>query len=238
MARMAAPMVRNIAIAIPALAAAFALGLLARALVDDGAGADMHKTDAPAADTPEIRGLVLPAPEALEPFALVDDTGHAFGREALAGGWSFLYFGYTYCPDICPLTLVELASLKRLLDERCEGLDARYYLVSVDPGRDTPQRLHDYVRYFDGDFRGVTGETAEIDKLVSQVGAFYELPEDRSGNAYLVGHSSTVTLVDPDGKLHAIMTMPHTGEQMARDFAVMHERYRERHAGYEPACAA
>lgn len=229
-------MVGKLAIGVPALVAAFGLGLFARSLVQGDAAPD--SAVALSADTPEIRGFVLPAPEALEPFALVDDTGQPFGREALEGGWSFLYFGYTYCPDVCPLTLVELASLKRSLEERCDDVDARYYLVSVDPQRDTPERLHEYVRYFDADFRGVTGATDEIDKLVSQVGAFYELPEDRSGDAYLVGHSSTVTVVDPDGNFHAVFTMPHQGEQMANDFAALHAGYRERHAGYEPACAA
>lgn len=233
-------MSRNAAIAALALAAAFALGLFVHSQVGDGAGASSAPQTVPAAaaagDTLEIRGFVLPEPKPLEPFALVDDSGRPFGPETLEGGWSFLYFGYTYCPDICPLTLVEMANLKRRLRLRCDGLDARYFLVSVDPQRDTPERLREYVRYFDRGFRGVTGRAAEIDKLVSQAGAFYELPEDRSDDAYIVGHSSTVTVIDPEGKLHAVFTMPHTGENMADDFAAVHERYRERHAGYEPVC--
>jgi protein SCO1/2 len=232
---------RNAALAVLALGA-FALGLYVNSRVNDGdaanavASAPANAAAAPQAPPLEIRGYVLPEPEAIEPFSLVDDSGQPFGREALAGGWSFLYFGYTYCPDICPLTLVEVANLRRQLRIRCDGLDARYYLVSVDPQRDTPERLREYVRYFDRDFHGVTGRAAEIDKLVKKVGAFYELPADRSNDAYLVGHSSTVTVIDPEGKLHAVFTMPHTGENMADDFAAVHERYRERHAGYEAAC--
>jgi protein SCO1/2 len=224
-----------------ALALALALGVFVSSQVgDDDApveAASEPTPSVPLVDTPEVGGYVLPEPEALEPFALVADTGQPFGPEALRGGWSFLYFGYTYCPDVCPLTLVQVANLKRRLRMRCEGLDDRYYLVSVDPQRDTLERLREYLRYFDREFRGVTGTSEELDKLTAQVGVLYELPDHRSRDDYLVGHSSTVTVIDPEGKLHAVFTAPHTGERMADDFAAVHERYRERHAGYAASCA-
>jgi protein SCO1/2 len=223
---------RSVSATVSRPAALVAVALAAAAL---GFGAwrylDTHR-----AAPPDIHGYVLTAPRALPAFELVDEHGRPFRPADFVGRWSFLYFGYTYCPDVCPLTLVQVANLKRRLRMRCEGLDDRYYLVSVDPQRDTLQRLGEYVRYFDREFRGVTGAAEEIDKLAEQARVLYELPEDRSRDDYLVGHSSTVTVVDPDGKLHAVFTTPHTGERMADDFAAVHERYRERHADYTATC--
>jgi protein SCO1/2 len=178
----------------------------------------------------DIGGFVLPEPRPLGGFELVDHEGKPFRASDFEGAWSFLYFGYTYCPDVCPLTLLELAGLKERLAESCENLTDRYYLVSVDPKRDTPARLRDYVTYFDPEFRGLTGALEEIDKLTTQVGAIYSYPEGQEAENYLVGHSSTVTLIDPNGRYHGVFTTPHTAASMAADFPKILERYR----GMEP----
>lgn len=229
------------AIAAVVVAVAFALGLWFSARVVNRGDARYATAGGAAAiagaSSSDIGGFVFPDPEPLAAFALSDGEGAPFGPDALRGGWSFLYFGFTYCPDVCPLTLAQMADLKRRLATRCTGLDDRYYLVSVDPDRDTPARLKEYVAYFDPEFRGATGAPEEIAKLAAQAKVFYELPADRSAG-YLVGHSSTVTIIDPDGRLHAVLTTPHTGERMAADFALLHERYRARHAGYAARCTA
>src|SRR5688572_258963 len=106
---------------------------------------------------PEIGGYVLATPRELPAVELVDERDAPFRAGAFAGHWSFLYFGYTYCPDVCPLTLVELAELKKLLAANGVAESTRYYLVSVDPERDTPERLREYVAYFDSELRGLTG---------------------------------------------------------------------------------
>jgi protein SCO1/2 len=177
----------------------------------------------PGAD-PFVDGGYVVAPRPLEHFELVDGDGRPFGREQLRGHWSFVYFGYTHCPDVCPLTLVELARLKERIAAACSGVVDRYYLVSVDPRRDTPERLREYVAYFDPEFAGLTGPPAQIDKLTAQVGAVYTVPEAPDSDEYLVGHSSTVTVLDPEGRHYAVLTAPHTAAGMLRGFAQILDR--------------
>jgi protein SCO1/2 len=181
---------------------------------------------APGAPLPEIGGYVLAEPRALPDVALVDSDGSPFGAREFAGHWSFLYFGYTYCPDVCPLSLVELASLKELLAAQAPGAPAEYYLVSVDPKRDTPERLREYVTYFDPAFRGLTGEPDALAQLAASVGAIFFVPPGQDEQTYVVSHTSNVTLLDPDGQLHAVFTTPHTPTQLAADFAKVLDRWR------------
>ena len=161
---------------------------------------------------------MLPAPRALPAVALVDEHGRAFGPADFAGRWSFLYFGYTYCPDVCPLTLVELATLKKSLAEQLPDTRTDYYLVSVDPARDTPERLREYVTYFDADFHGLTGPMDDLKALAQQTGSVFLVPEGQSEDGYLVSHSSNIALVDPEGRLAAVFTSPHAPKQLAADF--------------------
>ena len=107
-------------------------------------------------------------------------------------------------------------------------LVAHYYLVSVDPARDTPERLREYVAYFDPTFRGVTGERDEINKLAGAASVIYVIPESAPGVPYLVGHSSTITLIDPGGNVHAIFTSPLVADGIAADFAKIETHYSAR----------
>jgi protein SCO1/2 len=177
---------------------------------------------------PKIGGYVLAEPRALPAVALVDEHGSAFGPADFAGRWSFLYFGYTYCPDVCPLTLVELATLKKALAEQLPGTRTDYYLVSVDPARDTPERLREYVTYFDPGFHGLTGPIDDLRALAQQTGSVFLVPEGQSEDGYLVSHSSNIALVDPAGHLAAVFTTPHAPKQLADDFGRIVE-YRSRH---------
>lgn len=169
---------------------------------------------------PEVQGFVLSEPRDFPAFTLTDDNRESFGPDDFRGKWSLLYFGFTYCPDICPLTLAVFRQFKAQLSESGRANTA-FYLVSVDPERDTPERLHDYVRYFDPDFRALTGPVAELDKLARTAGVIYIIPDDTGNEDYLVDHSSTVTLVNPDGQVHAVFTAPHTANQLARDIGAV-----------------
>lgn len=191
--------------------AAFALGgwLSLLRTGQDGTPADMHS-------------YVLDPPRPLPEFTMTDQDGEPFSARDFEGDWSFLYFGYSYCPDVCPMALAEMARVKRRLEG--EGIDpGRYYLVSVDPRRDTPERLAEYVAYFDPDFRGLTGDTPAIDVVTRAAGVVYQVPEAPEDDDYLVGHSSTITLVDPDGRIHAIFTTPLVAEDIAREFGSISE---------------
>jgi protein SCO1/2 len=197
-----------------AAAAAAALGL-----------ATWRYLDAQRQALPEIRGYVLATPRELPAVELVDEHGAPFRTAKFSGSWSFLYFGYTYCPDVCPLTLVELAALKRQLAAEEVAEPVTFYLVSVDPQRDTPARLREYVAYFDPELRGLTGSAEALAALASATETLYDVPEDRSGDNYLVSHSSNVVLLDPTGRFHAVFTPPHDPATLAADFAKVTAHY-------------
>jgi protein SCO1/2 len=174
---------------------------------------------------PEIAGYVLPAPRALPAVELLDEHGAPFASADFAGRWSFIYFGYTYCPDVCPLTLVELAAAKRQLAAESFSEPTAFYLISVDPRRDTPARLREYVAYFDSELRGLTGSAEALAALASATETVFEVPQDVSGDNYLVSHSSNVVLLDPQGRFYAVFTPPHEPAALAADFAKVAARY-------------
>jgi protein SCO1/2 len=178
----------------------------------------------------EIGGYVLATPRDLPPVELVDEHGSPFRPEDFVGHWSFLYFGYTYCPDVCPLTLVELNKVKVDLAHSGFAEPSAYYLVSVDPKRDTPARLAEYVAYFDPELRGVTGPPAALAALAQAADTVFDISDDSGGddsggNNYLVSHSSNVVLLDPNGRVHAVFAAPHDPSRMAGDFTKVVARY-------------
>lgn len=193
------------------------MALAAALLVAAAAGAIVALRWQPAGP-PEIAGFVYPEPKTLAPFALSGHDGKRFDLEALKGKWSFVYFGYTHCPDACPTTLVELDRVQQSLDRA--GLDAgnQYFFVSVDSRRDSLKRLAEYVPYFNAKFIGVTGNDAALAGFTQQVGVLYLFPEGRKGDDYVVAHSSTVLLFDPQARLHAVFTEPQSAEEMVEGF--------------------
>jgi protein SCO1/2 len=195
----------------------FAVAALAAMIA--GLIAARYFTRAPTLPPPAIGGYVLPQPQALPPVELVDDKANRFTPADFAGHWSFLYFGYTYCPDVCPLALIELASVKKLLAAEPANAPAEYYLVSVDPARDTPERLREYVTYFDPSFHGLTGAQDDLRNLAETTGSVFFIPEGQGADNYLVSHSSNVVVLDPAGRLFAVITPPHEPSGIAADFA-------------------
>ncbi len=164
--------------------------------------------------------VVLPEPKVIADFALVDHRGASFSLENLRGQWSLIFFGFTHCPDVCPNTLYDLKlineSLNRVSDEEDPGHQVVF--VSVDPERDTPEMLSQYVSYFDPDFIGVTGEPEQLVPLAMQLGIAYRLEEHEPGSAkYDVYHSTTILLTDPKGRLHGVFSAPHDAEKLARE---------------------
>jgi protein SCO1/2 len=200
------------------------IGIAAALAIAVGIGAGVWRRTAPK-PPPEIGGYVLPAPKPLGAFALVDDRGMKVTAQDFAGRWSFVYFGYTYCPDVCPLTLVELADVKKRLATRTPSASVSVYFVSVDPQRDSPERLHEYVTYFDPDFHGLTGDLVAITALANAVGAVFFVAPGQDAKTYLVSHSSSIALIEPGGGLRAVFTAPHDAEQVAADFTQIYSRY-------------
>ena len=158
----------------------------------------------------ELAGVLPPEPRQLAPFALVDQTGAPFTEQRFAGKWTFLFFGYTYCPDVCPATLSILTAVRdQLVRQGGEVLNTQFLFVSVDPERDTPEKLAEYMAFFDREFVAATGSRADIDDFSRQVGAGYMIQEESSPGQYLVNHSSAIFLVDPKGRVAAAFSQPH-----------------------------
>ncbi|MDZ7753806.1 MAG: SCO family protein [Gammaproteobacteria bacterium] len=172
-------------------------------------------------DGPAIQGLLWPNPKQVAPFELTDHHGQAFDLDRLKGRWSFMFFGYTHCPDICPMTMDTLKRVADKLEERQTGADTQVVFVSVDPARDSPEHLKNYVEYFNPDFVGATGATEELMSMTRQLGIIYDLHEaDQDGN-YLVDHSAAVLLTDPQGRLVGVFSAPHRAEDMTARFEAM-----------------
>lgn len=172
----------------------------------------------------EISGFVTSEPRALPTFELIDGSGEAFRTRDFSGHWSFVYFGYSYCPDICPMSMLEMSKIADALDDGGSDIPVAFYLVSLDPERDTPDRMGEYAAYFNPEFIGLTGEPDQIDLFARAAGVIYELPEDRSTETYLVGHSSFITLLDPNGRIHAFFTGDLDGRNIASEFVRIVDR--------------
>ncbi len=168
-----------------------------------------------------VSATVLPGPKSLVPFRLTDQNGEAFSERSLEGRWSFLFFGYTYCPDICPTTLATLSLMEKKLQSSGVAAPHQVVFVSIDPDRDTPARLAEYVPYFNPSFVGVTGPEEELAGLTRQLGILYARAEsqDISTDNYLMDHSAAILLIDPEGRFHAVFSAPHDPLKMAEDFA-------------------
>jgi protein SCO1/2 len=162
---------------------------------------------------------VLPKPDALQSFKLVRHDDTPFGNDTLRGRWTFMFFGYTFCPDVCPTTLAVFNDVQRLLAQRPEGArDVQFVFVSVDPERDTTKLLKAYVPQFNPEFVGVTGEPAQIARLADSVGAVYAKVPGTSERHYLMDHSTAVVLINPRGQLQGIFAPPHVPDRVVQGF--------------------
>lgn len=154
----------------------------------------------------------------LPPLALVDHDNRPFGSDRLHGRWSLLFFGFTSCPDACPVTMAALAQTKKQLADLPEALQPQVVMISVDPERDTPERLAAYLKAFDPTFVGATGTKPAIDELAQRMGVLVATRPLDGDNNYTVDHTTSVFLIDPHGALHALFSAPHTPKLIADDY--------------------
>lgn len=157
-----------------------------------------------------------PVPE----FSLLDQDGTAIDESVFRGQWDLVFFGFTNCPDICPLTLKVLSDAKKQLVEAGHEPLPRIVLVSVDPERDTPAKLANYLRIFGESNLGITGELEEIRKLTGGLYIFFEKQETDS-EFYSVDHSAVVLLIDPEGRLSALFSSPHAAQNFTHDVPLL-----------------
>ena len=156
-------------------------------------------------------------PRQLAEFKLIDDTSKIFLPEEFAGKWNILFFGFTYCPDICPLTMKQMSDVKESLGEYSDNL--RVFLVSVDPDRDKPENLRQYLDNFDKNFNGLTGEIDQIYKFSTQVNApFFPVVNSPEPN-YTVDHSGSLVLISPEAKYAGFFRAPHDTAKITKALA-------------------
>ena len=180
----------------------------------------------------EIEDYLFWQAKDLTDFKLTGANSKILALNDLKGKWSFIFFGYTHCPDVCPLTLGVLRQAFTLLENNPAAFqEIQGIFISVDPKRDTPELLKEYVSYFSDKFTGVTGDTAQLDALSRQMSALYTVhPKEpqNSGDNYLVSHNSTIFLVDPRGRLYGRFPPPQTPQEIAEAFIKIRTFYNER----------
>jgi protein SCO1 len=164
-------------------------------------------------------GTYLSPQRALPDFSLIDQHGQAFGPRSLDGHWSFMFFGYTNCPDFCPATLATLAAMETKMRAAGAPIRPRVVFVSVDAKRDTPEQLAKYVPYFDPEFTGVTAaDQKTIESVARKLGVAVAITPSADGASYTVDHSGEIFVIDPRGKLAAVLTGPFTVDGLRADF--------------------
>jgi protein SCO1 len=167
---------------------------------------------------PDIAGLLWPNPKEIGPFKVLDQDGNSFGVEELTGKWSFLFFGYTHCPDVCPVTLTVLSQVYNKLAEQGQADNIQIIFVSVDPERDTPDVINSYVKYFNNNLIGLTGNVEQISSLARQIGIAHVRGDETAPGEYLVDHTASVFLISPVHKWLGIFSVPHTVEDIISRF--------------------
>lgn len=163
--------------------------------------------------------VLLPQPRTVPAISLTDQDGKPIAMNELKDKWSLLFFGYTFCPDICPTTLAQMRELKGLLPEAARDR-VRVVMISVDPNRDTPQQLKQYLGYFDPAFLGATGELASIQKLANAVSIPF-IPADTSKENYTVDHSGNLVVIGPDGTQRGFIRAPLNNQKLKEQLPVL-----------------
>ena len=196
------------------LVAAFACGFVAVA-----AGLFVYQEFRGVEPPPDDLPILWPNPKQLHDFNLPDQHGAAFDLARVKGKWTFWFFGYTNCPDVCPVTLSVMNDIdKRLASFESLQQRTQAVFVSVDPERDTHDRLRQYVGFFNPQFIAATSDDAALETLTKQFGILsLRQPADETGS-YLVDHTAGILLTDPQARFVAVFSAPHQAETIEQQF--------------------
>ena len=163
-----------------------------------------------------ITGKILVRPMEIDNFELIDQNNEVFNKKSLVGSWTVLFFGYTNCPDVCPTTIYKLAEIKNGIKEDLPSANFNTVLVTLDPDRDSSERLDEYIGYFDETMLGVTGTYENIQSFTSSLSVFYQRINKEAG--YDFNHTASIFVFDKDGSLFATMSPANTVEEIESDF--------------------
>lgn len=164
-------------------------------------------------------GTLLNEPRELPDFLLTDQSNHFLHKDDFAGHWTLIFPGFTYCPDVCPTTLAFLKQLSAALGP--ESAQLKVLFLSVDPERDTPQRLNEYIRFFSPDFIAATTGEPMLTEFARNLGVVYtKVPGDKP-DTYSMDHSAVLILIDPQVRIAAYFTPPHSLKAMTTDLRAL-----------------
>jgi protein SCO1/2 len=166
--------------------------------------------------------FIFPQPLNVTDVPFLNEEGHTVGKKDNVGKWSFLFFGYTYCPDICPTTLAVMQQMWIKLNPKIQS-QTQIVLVSVDVDRDTPEQLKTYMDYFDPNFTAFTGKPASLRSFAAQLNAVYAKVERKNARGeidtelgYLMDHSANITILDPNGNYFGFIRPPFNQKKMLK----------------------
>lgn len=159
-------------------------------------------------------GVLLDEPRPVRDFELLDEDAEAFGREQLEGHWTAIFPGFTNCPDICPTTLGVLRTAYETLGDHVDSWQVIF--LSVDPERDRPEALREYVGYFSEDFKALTGDKDTIGQLAADLSVAYQYTPNENGG-YTVDHTAAIVLIDPQGRVAGFLQPPYRPDSLSAD---------------------
>lgn len=174
-------------------------------------------------------GTLLPVPQDISPFSLVSLDKKPFTKNNLVGHWNLLFFGFTRCPELCPTTLTTLNKTYEILSQRKKVPMPQVVFISVDPERDDPTTIKNYLASFNKHFIGATGKKADLKKLTASLNIlFMKVQKTNSTDAsdYQIDHSGTILLVNPNAQLLAIFSTPHNEEALSHDVEEIESKFR------------
>lgn len=174
----------------------------------------------------DLIAVLRPHTTLLKPFNLIDHNEQDFTKNNLKNKWSFVFFGYTNCPDICPTTLFTLKQINEALKNDLQAAsNIQFIFVSIDPERDKSNDLKKYVTYFNKDFIAVTGTADNINSFAKQFSAAYIKEKTNIAGEYLMSHASSIFLVDPKTRLVASFSPPHNSSIIKSQYLKIHNMF-------------
>lgn len=163
------------------------------------------------------QGVLIDPPAPAADFILTDQAGKRYQLSQQHGKVALIFFGYTNCPDVCPITLSEFKRIKTILGERAG--EVQFIYVTVDPERDTPERIRAYLANFDPDFIGLTGSRSELESVWKSYGVYQQRQDPGSAAGYLVDHSARIYAIDPQGNWRLNYPFGMEPQKIAQDVA-------------------
>jgi len=197
--------------------------LLAFAALVTGVFVSQHMHSSKTIDRTQFHGTLLDEPREVASFELTGTDSKPFNNQSLKDQWTMVFFGFTNCGYLCPTTMAELAKTYRLLEQNGVNPLPNIVMISIDPERDTLEKLKQYSTSFDPHFSGARGDEAVVKGMTHEMGVAYMKVTTPSADPanYDIQHSGAVMLFNPQGQLTAFFTTPHQADLLAKDYELL-----------------